>query len=118
MIAILSKPHTIVKHHPASSIGAPSMQKMSCLRRGPSLINQFPRKLHVMLEHAERTGDDDIACWLPDGKSFLIKDRKKFMEKMRKFHCIELRWETPTKRENVAGMMSFRGVLMMSCTAT
>jgi hypothetical protein len=39
----------------------------------------FPVKLHQMLNDAEESGNGDIVSWLPDGKSFKIHDRARFV---------------------------------------
>jgi hypothetical protein len=39
----------------------------------------FPVKVHQMLHDAEKSGHDDIVSWMPDGKSFKIHDRARFV---------------------------------------
>ena len=39
----------------------------------------FPRKLHEVLEDAEREGFDNIIAWMPDGVSFKVFDSKGFV---------------------------------------
>ena len=40
----------------------------------------FASKLHYMLSDLEKEGNDDIICWQPHGRSFIIRDRKRFVE--------------------------------------
>lgn len=39
---------------------------------------QFPYKLHRMLEEAEQKGHSDIISWTPDGTAFKVHDKHKF----------------------------------------
>jgi hypothetical protein len=41
-------------------------------------VTPFPWRLHEMLEALEACGQDNIASWLPDGKSFKIHDSQAF----------------------------------------
>ena len=41
--------------------------------------DQFPSKLYEMLESADSLGLSHIISWLPDGKSFEVKDQDQFM---------------------------------------
>jgi hypothetical protein len=43
---------------------------------------QFPWKLHRILEHTEKSGQDSIVSWLPDGTSFRIHLKKEFSEQI------------------------------------
>ena len=43
---------------------------------------QFPWKLHQVLDEAEERGYSDIICWAPNGKSFQIISKKRFEEKV------------------------------------
>mmetsp|Transcript_21724 Transcript_21724/g.32889 ORF Transcript_21724/g.32889 Transcript_21724/m.32889 type:complete len:271 (-) Transcript_21724:82-894(-) len=41
---------------------------------------QFPAKLYEMLEIVDSLGLSDVVTWLPNGRSFQVKDPTKFME--------------------------------------
>jgi hypothetical protein len=43
---------------------------------------QFPWKLHLLLEQAEKSGQDHIISWLPDGRAFRINDKEAFSEEL------------------------------------
>ena len=40
----------------------------------------FASKLHYMLSELEKEGCDDIIGWQSHGRSFIIRDRKRFVE--------------------------------------
>ena len=62
----------------------PSCSSSMVLPRQPPPCNHlsdapFPAKLCEMLDYAEQNGLSDVVSWLPHGKSFKIRDDKKFM---------------------------------------
>lgn len=49
---------------------------------GVQIINEtFPHKLYRMLFEVERKGLEDIVCFFPHGKVFIVKDPKRFVGK-------------------------------------
>eukprot|EP00934_Nitzschia_sp_Nitz4_P004751 Nitzschia sp. Nitz4//scaffold331_size19140//1766//2764//NITZ4_008731-RA/size19140-processed-gene-0.23-mRNA-1//-1//CDS//3329548173//4741//frame0 len=46
---------------------------------------QFPFRLHDTLDHAERDGHEEIIHWLPDGKSFRIRNTERLLPVLRRF---------------------------------
>jgi hypothetical protein len=42
----------------------------------------FPVKLHYMLNELEKDGMDDIVSWQPHGRSFLVHKQMQFVEKV------------------------------------
>jgi hypothetical protein len=38
----------------------------------------FPSVLHKLLEHAEEEAYEDIVCWLPHGRAFIVRDTARF----------------------------------------
>jgi HSF-type DNA-binding len=42
----------------------------------------FSLKLHALLEKVEAEGRDDILCWLPHGRSFIIRDRDALVDEL------------------------------------
>eukprot|EP00339_Tiarina_fusa_P018226 CAMPEP_0117057656 /NCGR_PEP_ID=MMETSP0472-20121206/40049_1 /TAXON_ID=693140 ORGANISM="Tiarina fusus, Strain LIS" /NCGR_SAMPLE_ID=MMETSP0472 /ASSEMBLY_ACC=CAM_ASM_000603 /LENGTH=382 /DNA_ID=CAMNT_0004774669 /DNA_START=40 /DNA_END=1185 /DNA_ORIENTATION=- len=58
--------------------GKKDRQRQPRRKRGDVL--QFPWKLHALLEGAEKSGQDHIISWLPDGRSFQIHDKEAFEE--------------------------------------
>lgn len=58
---------------------------ISNLRNGYHLAASklpFLWKLHEMLEDVEKTGDDHIVSWMPDGTSFRVHKPKSFVQKI------------------------------------
>jgi hypothetical protein len=41
-------------------------------------LRNFPWKLHLLLAQAEERGQSSIISWLPDGRSFIVRDKEKF----------------------------------------
>jgi hypothetical protein len=55
-----------------------------------STSKKFPFKLHELLSFAEKRGLEDVVCWLPGGKGFVIHDHQQFCDKVLKAtfrHC-------------------------------
>jgi hypothetical protein len=40
--------------------------------------NNFPARLHYMLEELEKDGLDHIVCWKPHGRAFMVVDQTAF----------------------------------------
>jgi hypothetical protein len=41
-------------------------------------LSNFPWKLHFLLARAEERGQSSIISWMPDGRSFIVRDKEKF----------------------------------------
>lgn len=44
----------------------------------PDKIHKFPERFHYVLEEVEKDGLTDIVGWHENGKSVLIRDKKRF----------------------------------------
>ena len=42
----------------------------------------FPWKLHEMLEAVAGESLENVVCWQPHGRAFVVKDPKQFVEKV------------------------------------
>lgn len=53
-------------------------------RKGPrgGVLQPFPVRLYSMLETAEEDNQEDIVSWQPHGRCFLVRDPKRFCEKV------------------------------------
>lgn len=49
-------------------------------RRPSGIPPQFPKVLHSMLSCADRDGYSHIVSWLPHGRSFVVRDRERFVQ--------------------------------------
>lgn len=53
-----------------------------CRDQMPARSMSFSLKLHALLEKVEAEGRDDILCWLPHGRSFIIRDREALVDEL------------------------------------
>jgi hypothetical protein len=66
---------------------------------------QFPRLLHTMLSSAERDGYSDIVSWQPHGMAFVIRNRKKFLEKVLPVYFKQTRFASFQRQLNMYGFL-------------
>mmetsp|Transcript_20448 Transcript_20448/g.58130 ORF Transcript_20448/g.58130 Transcript_20448/m.58130 type:complete len:488 (-) Transcript_20448:256-1719(-) len=81
----------------------------SSLPRGPSAANQFPYKLHAMLVKAEQEGLEDAAGWMADGRSFIVRNRRKFIEHLLPMFFKQTKFKSFQRQLNLWGFETAHG---------
>ena len=69
----MAQPSLSSGNNPSSPYSYPSWTSSSFV---------FPVKLHKLISAAEESGNQDVVSWLPDGKSFVVKDRTRFVNEV------------------------------------
>ena len=72
-------------------------------RRSGGITPQFPRSLHSMLSLAEEDGYSDVVAWHPDGKSFQIHDRRKFVKQVMPLYFQQTKFSSFRRQLNIYG---------------
>jgi HSF-type DNA-binding len=80
--------HSYEDHYHASESKAPGAvaeqqaQRRVLMATGHRSDRNFPVKLHCMLSALEKEGLSHIVSWQPHGRCFLVRDHKKFVERI------------------------------------
>jgi len=79
--------------------------------KSPKIANNdsFPHKLYRMLEEAEKDGMDDIACFSPHGKAFLIHKPREFLSDLMPKYFSTNRMSSFQRQLNLYGFRRVKG---------
>jgi hypothetical protein len=61
----------------------------------------FPVKLHSMLDDAKRMGHEGIVSWNEDGRSFSVRDPKKFAQNMMQSYFNQTKYKSFQRQLNL-----------------
>ena len=64
----------------ANRQGSRVEQRPFRVRARGGVQHPFPAKLHQVLGDMEKNGHENIMCWMPHGRSFIIKEPKEFVK--------------------------------------
>ena len=65
--------------------------------------HSFPWKLHLMLEHAEKEGYQDVVSWVKEGTAFKVHKSKDFVEKVMPIYFDQTKYESFRRQLNLYG---------------
>jgi hypothetical protein len=68
---------------------------------------QFPIQLHLMLSNAQVEGYSDVCSWQPHGRSFLIKDRKRFVDRVLPIYFKQSKFSSFQRQLNLYGFVRY-----------
>ena len=88
-----------------SGTGSPQAEVRLLQRSSSGAPPQFPRLLHTMLSRSEEDGYSDIVSWQPHGKSFIIRDREKFVRKVMPIYFKQTRFTSFQRQLNLYGFL-------------
>mmetsp|Transcript_91707 Transcript_91707/g.137321 ORF Transcript_91707/g.137321 Transcript_91707/m.137321 type:complete len:246 (+) Transcript_91707:612-1349(+) len=63
----------------------------------------FPRKLHLMLEEAEKNGFEAVVSWVEGGAAFKVHDSTKFVEEIMPTYFDQTKYESFRRQLNLYG---------------
>lgn len=68
---------------------------------------QFPLQLHVMLSNAHAGGYGDVCSWQPHGRSFLVKDRQRFVDEVLPIYFRQSKFSSFQRQLNLYGFVRY-----------
>jgi HSF-type DNA-binding len=68
---------------------------------------QFPLQLHVMLSNAHAGGYSDVCSWQPHGRSFLVKDRQRFVDEVLPIYFRQSKFSSFQRQLNLYGFVRY-----------
>jgi hypothetical protein len=67
------------------------------------ITKQFPWKLHDMLDHVNKEGQDSIVSWLPGGRAFKVHMPDLFVERIMKRFFNQTKYKSFQRQVNLWG---------------
>eukprot|EP00539_Tryblionella_compressa_P019023 CAMPEP_0178871212 /NCGR_PEP_ID=MMETSP0747-20121128/7487_1 /TAXON_ID=913974 /ORGANISM="Nitzschia punctata, Strain CCMP561" /LENGTH=380 /DNA_ID=CAMNT_0020538379 /DNA_START=48 /DNA_END=1190 /DNA_ORIENTATION=+ len=67
----------------------------------------FPYKLHEMLEHVEKTGNDHIVSWQPHGRAFRVHKPQEFVSKILPIYFRQTQYKSFQRQLHIYGFLRF-----------
>lgn len=68
---------------------------------------QFPLQLHLMLSNAHAGGYSDVCSWQPHGRSFLVKDRQRFVDEVLPIYFRQSKFSSFQRQLNLYGFVRY-----------
>lgn len=66
-------------------------------------ISKFPSKLYQMLQDSDKYGFQSIVSWLPDGKGFVVRNSRVFIEKIARDYFSQTKFKSFQRQLNLYG---------------
>ena len=102
----INGPHDAKKAPPTkkTKTNKPKRRRQNCNQLF-DFTQSFPYKLYHMMQDVEYHGKEDIVCWNPDGRSFIVQDPKKFVSEILPGHFKQTKYKSFQRQLNFYGFL-------------